>query len=526
MPAQRVSMRKIREVLRLRNTTELSKRQIGRAVGIGATAVGEYIGRAIAAGVPWPVPEEIDDAELERRLFPAQLPSSTLREMPDLERVHRELRRKGVTRMILWQEYKLTHPDGYNYSRFCDLYREWQGMLDMPMRQRHTPGERMFVDYTGMTMPIIDATTGEVRAAEIFAANIGASSFVYCEATESQSTTDFIGAHVRCFDAIGGVPQIVVCDNLKTGVTKAHRYDPIVNRGYSEMADHYGVAIIPARAYKPRDKAKVESTVQVVEQSILAPLRDRNFFSLAELNAAIAPLLIALNDRPFQKQPGSRRSVFEELDRPALRSLPPSRFELAEWKKARVNIDYHIDVLGHYYSVPYKYVRAQLDVRITATSVECFDGRSRIASHMRDHRRGQHTTLSEHMPEKHRRYAECTPELITQWAARIGEAMTQLLARIVESRAHPEQGYRTCLGILRLSKVYGDERLESAARHALAIGSKTYPSVESILKNGIDLRPNDRHALTHAPLVTHDNIRGPQYYGQPVEPHDMETDQC
>lgn len=339
---------------------------------------------------------------------------------------------------------------------------------------------------------------------------------MFAEATWTQASADWIGSHIRCFAHLGGVPEIVVPDNLKSGVTAAHRYDPELNRAYADMAEHYGVAIIPARSRKPRDKAKAESAVQVVEQSILAPLRDRIYFSLAELNNAIAQLLAALNDRAFQKRPGSRRSVFIELDRPMLRPLPASGYVFAEWKKVRVNVDYHVDVDGHYYSVPYKHVGAQIDVRASATTIECFAGTRRIASHLRNRVKGQHTTITEHMPRTHQQYATWTPERIISWAARFGAATAELAQRIIDSRAHPEQGYRACLGILRLGKVYGDDRLEAASRRALSLGSTHYKSIASILKHGLDQQPmNDLHDDI-APLE-HDNIRGANYYsGEPT----------
>jgi transposase len=532
MPAQRVSMRKVIDVLRLRGTTTLNTRQIAKSTGVGDTTVREYLRRAKTAGLSWPLPEDLDESELEGRLYPPPLPASIARPLPDFEAIHHELRRKGVTLTLLWEEHIAANPDGYRYSQFCELYKRWRADLDVVMRQVHRPGERLFVDYAGQTMNIIDNATGEVHTAQIFVATLGASNYTYVEATMSQRTADFVASHVRCFTFLSGVPEIVVPDNLKTGITKAHRYEPGINRTYTEVAEHYGFAIIPTRAVRPRDKAKVEVAVQIVERWILARLRDRTFFSLGELNAAIRPLAEELNDRPLQKLARSRSALFEELDRPALRPLPEHPYELAEWKKAKVNLDYHIEVAGHYYSVPHTFARKHVDIRATATAVECFAGMTRVASHMRDDRRGRHTTVDEHMPPQHRSYARDTPKEITRWAARIGESMTRLLTVIVESRAHPEQGYRTCLGILRMSKVYGEERREAAAHYALTIGARSYGSIESILKHGKDQRAGDSSDNTlDEPLVEHDNIRGPQYYRQSMEDNDMqtqqtETDQC
>ena len=497
-------------MLRLRSLGQLSHRQIAKAIGIARSTVATQLGRAEAAGLHWPLPEDLDDAALEALLFPEPPPTPIDKPLPDFAHVHQELCRKGVTRMLLWKEYKTSTPDGINYSRFCELYQQWRNQLDPVMRQHHRAGERIFVDYAGMTMPIVEAATGEISHAQIFVATLGASSYTFCEATRSQALEDWIGSHQRAFGFIGGVPEIVVPDNLKSGVKSPHRYDPEINRAYADMAEHYGVAVLPARSRKPRDKAKVETAVQIVERSVLAVLREHTFFSLAELNAAIAPLLKELNDRPFQKRPGTRRSLFEELDRPALRPLPERPYIVAEWKKARVNIDYHLEVDGHYYSVPHRYVHAQLDVRLSSSIVECFDGLERVASHMRSRTRGAHTTVGEHMPEKHRQYAEWTPERIAQWARRIGPSTVALVERIIAARAHPEQGYRTCLGILRLTKIYGDGIVERAAAYANEIGSSSYKSVESILKHRRYERAQPEPPPTDA--ITHGNLRGSNYY--------------
>ena len=503
-------MRKIREVLRLHYAAQMSVRAIARSLKASPATVGEYLRRAEVQGLTWPLPESLDDAELERRLFPAPLPSGTQRPLPHWSEMHRELRRKDVTLALLWQEYKAAHPEGLQYSWFCDQYRAWSAKLDVVMRQDHRAGEKMFVDYAGQTVPVVNRETGELREAQVFVAVLGASSYTFAEATWTQSLPDWTASHVRAFEFFGGCPELVIPDNLRSAVSRAHRYEPDTNPTYHDLARHYGVAVLPARVRRPRDKAKVEVAVQVVERWILAALRHRTFFSLAELNAAVAKLLERLNARAFRKLPGSRRSLFEQLDRPALRPLPSQRYVFAEWKKVRVNIDYHVEVDGHYYSVPYALVRRQLEVRTTATTVECIDRGQRVASHVRSSLKGRHTTVAEHMPEKHRRMGQWTPERFIRWAEKIGPHSAALITTVLGSRRHPQQAFRSCLGILRLAKTYGDVRLEAAARRALAIGGHSYRSVESILAHRLDEKPAEQLEL--AAPVEHHNIRGASYY--------------
>ena len=512
MPAQRLAMRQVHEVLRLKWEQGLSDRKIAHSLGISRPTVADYVRRAQAAGVSWPLPAPYDEEALERLLFPAvsaRTPAPHL--VPDWATVHRELKRKSVTLFLLWQEYKAATPNGLQYSWFCHTYRAWAQKLDLVMRQPHHAGEKLFVDYAGQGIPVVNGQSGEVHEVAIFVAVLGASNYTYAEATWTQGLPDWIGSHVRTFAALGGVPEIVVPDNLKAAVTRAHRYEPEINRTYAALAQHYGFAIIPARAAKPRDKAKVEVGVQVVERWLLARLRHHTFFSLAEVNTALTPLRLALNARPFKKLPGSRQQLFETLDRPALRPLPGSLYEYAEWKHARVNIDYHVEVEGHYYSVPYMLVRQQLDVRLSAQVVELFHKGKRVASHRRSALKGRHTTVAAHMPTAHQRYAEWTPQRLIHWAAHSGPATAQVVETILASRPHPQQGFRSCLGIMRLGKSYGDERLEAACQRALALGACSYKSLESILKHGLDRRP-----LPPKPDATagsaHMNIRGPQYY--------------
>jgi len=506
-------MRKLRDILRLHFAASLSNRAIARAIGVSASTVSDCLARARAADVGWPLPEALSDTALDEALYGPRVMRQASAEtaLPDYAEVHRELRRKGVTLMLLWTEYKAVHPDGLMYSAFCARYRAWRGHLDVVMRQTHIAGDKLFVDYAGHTMPVIDRATGEVRQAQIFVAVLGASNYTYAEATWTQSLPDWIGAHTRAFAFIGGVPNIVVPDNLKSGVTRAHRYDPDLNPTYQDMATHYGVAVVPARVRKPQDKAKAEVGVQIVERTILAVLRNRQFFSLAELNNAIAELLTRLNQRPFKKLPGSRHSQFDVIDRPALKPLPSTAYEYAEWKRARVHIDYHIEVERHYYSVPHNLIKRQLDVRITAVTIECFHKGQRVAAHRRSHQPGRHTTVTEHMPEQHRRHAQFSPERMQRWAANIGIETATLITQILSERPHPEQDYRTCLGILRLAKSYSDERLNAACARALILGTHRYKSIASILKKGLDQQP--LAATTEPQLPTdHGNLRGPGYY--------------
>jgi transposase len=523
MPRKRLSMRQVHDVLRLKWAGGLSDRQIAQSLGLSRPTVAAYVHRAQAAGLTWPLPETLDETALEQLLFPTP---ATLRTgsplAPDWAHVHRELTRKGVTLWLLWQEYKATAPDGFQYSWFCQGYRAWASKLDLVMRQSHRAGEKLFVDYAGQTLPIVNNHSGEVHEAQVFIAVLGASNYTYVEATWTQSLPDWIGSHVRTFAALGGVPEIVVPDNLKAAVTKAHRYEPEINRTYADLAHHYGVAIIPARAARPRDKAKAEVGVQVVERWILAALRHQTFFTLAEANAAIAGLLPALNARPFKKLPGSRQSLFASIDRPALRSLPDHPYVYAEWKHARVNIDYHVDVEGHYYSVPYVLVRQQLDVRVTSQVVELFHKNTRVASHHRSPLKGRHSTVAAHMPTAHQRYAEWTPQRLIDWAATSGVATSRVVEKILESRPHPQQGFRSCLGIMRLGKSYGAERLEAACRRALQIGACSYKSLESILKQGLDHQPVPPPPATTL-VVQHDNIRGALYYQSSLQENDHAT---
>ena len=509
MPGERLSMRKIREVLRLRFGHDLSQRAVARSLQLSAGAVNGYLSRARHAGITWPVPDDLDDEQLERLLFP--LPPDVpvdQRPVPDWAAVHRELRRPNMTLALLWEEYRSGVPDGFGYSWFCDLYRTWVGRLKPTLRQVHVAGERMFVDFAGQTMEVFDGTTGEARRAEIFVAVLGASSYTYAEAVWSQSLPEWISAHVNALAFFDGVPRQIVCDNLRSGITRACFYEPLVNRTYADMARHYGTTVIPARPYKARDKAKVEVGVQVVQRWILARLRYRRFFSLAELNSAIRALLGQLNDRPMRGWGTTRRALHQQVDRPALQQLPPTHYEYAEWKRCRVNLDYHVEIERHYYSVPFQLLRQTVEARITAKSVEVFHRGKLVATHLRSLRRHRPSTMPDHMPSSHRRYRDWTHERIRREAAAIGDDAVMLIDLILRSRPHPEQGFRSCIGILRLEKRYGAERLDAACARALALGTRSYTSVAAILNN----RQDRKRAETELPSLFHENIRGPGYY--------------
>jgi transposase len=505
-------MRKIEEVLRLKWGAGLSPRQIAKAVGVGRTTVSEYIARAEAAGISWPLPQGMDAAQLEQRLFKS--PGQAAKFAPaqaDFAVVHRELRRKGVTLLLLWQEYRERHPEGYSYSRFCERYGAWKGQLDVVMRQSHRAGEKLFVDYAGQTVEVVDPTSGEIREAQIFVAVLGASNYTYAEATWSQGLPDWIGSHVRALAFFAGVPEIIVPDNLRSAVSKAQRYEPDLNPTYQELAAHYGVAVIPARVRKPRDKAKAEGGVLLVERWILARLRHQQFFSLAALNAAIAAGLDVLNTRPFKKLEGSRRSHFEAIDRPALHPLPARAYEFAEWRKARVAPNLHIEVDSHYYSVPHTLVKRQLDVRLSGATVEVFHHGQRVAAHPRSQHRGGYTTLAEHLPEAHRRYLDWTPERLLRWGQKIGPATGAVIEHLLAARTHPQQAFNACFGVLRLSNGFGEPRLEAACARALTLGTVSYKRIAAILEKGLDRRPLPEPAQSTLPLE-HAHLRGSGYY--------------
>ena len=509
MATKRLPMRQIREILRLKYEQKLSHRVIAGACGVSLGTVSEYLGRSRRAGLDWPLPVELDDTALEARLFPPTGSTSRERVPPDLEHIHQELKRVGVTLHLLWEEYRETHPDGYAYSRFCEIYRRWAKKLKPSMRQAHRAGEKVFIDFSGKRPHWVNPRTGETVATELFVAVLGASNYTYAEALPSQRLHDWIGAHVRMVEFFGGSGRIWVPDQLKSGVTVPCRYEPGIQRTYQEAAQHYGAVVIPARARKPRDKAKAETHVLIAQRWILARLRNRTFFSLAALNAAIGECLGALNQRPMLQMGASRLELFERLDRPALQPLPAEGYELAAWKICRANIDYHIEVDRHVYSVPYPLRGEPLEARYTATAVEIYFKNRRVASHRRryDH---QPSTRPEHMPRSHRAHAEWTPSRLIRWARQTGLAAGTLVEEILQRRPHPEQGYRACLGLMRLGRQYGADRLEAASARALRLHSYSYRTVKNILASAQDRLPF--HDAAPDPTPHHANIRGAAYY--------------
>lgn len=506
-------MRKLKEVLRLQSLG-LSQHQIARSCSVSQSTVHEYVSAAQRAGVKWPLPEDWGDQQIEQAVFPQRPDPAIWRKHaePDWPQIHQELQtHKDLTLQLVWQEGRENNPEGYGYSRFCDLYRRWLKKLDLVLRQDHRAGEKMFVDYAGATIPIYDPASGAVNPAAVFVAVLGASSYTFAEATSGQDLPNWTGSHMRAFEFFGGVTEVVVPDNLKSAVTHPSYYEPDLNPTYHDLGEHYGVAIIPARPYRARDKAKAEVGVQVVQRWIVAALRKRKFFSLAEVNQAIAELLVRLNARPFRKRPGSRASLFAQLDQPALKPLPATRYQFGEWKTARVNIDYHIEVERHYYSVPYALVHLEVDVHWTAETVEVLHRGVRVASHVRSYVPAKATTLTEHMPKSHQKYVGRTPSRLIEDAQQIGPVTGQLVEAILAAKRHPEQGYRSCLGILRLAKTYPAERMEAAARRALRARAYNCQSMDSILKNQLDRVPLTSDPPV-PPAVDHDNIRGADYF--------------
>jgi transposase len=508
-------MRKVKEVLRLKYDLGLKDREIARSCSIPRSSVANYITRAKNAGIcSWPLSPDLSNEALEALLFPPnEAPVVVLsKNHPNFSWIHEELRRhKHVTLQLLWQEYKEAYPEGLQYSWFCESYRRWERKLDVVLRQEYRAGEKMFVDHAGQTVPIVNRQTGEVHQAVIFVAVLGASNYTYAEATWKKDLASWIGSHTRAVEFFHGVPVAVIPDNWKTGVKDACYYDPDLNPTYRDWADHYGTAVIPTRVRKPRDKAKVETGVQVVERWILAALRHHTFFSLAELNEAIRGLLVRLNNRKFRKLDTTRTKLFEALEKAVLKPLPKDPFTFAAWKKARVNIDYHIEIHRHYYSVPYQYVHEQVEARISEKTVEIFLKGRRIATHIRNNVPGKHTTLPDHRPKKHQDL-EWTVSRISAKGRAVGASTTAALEHIMKSRKHPELGYRACLGVLRLGDRYSNERLEAACKRALAMNACSYRSIQSILKTGLDRQNLDPPEIPVIHRESHANVRGAAYY--------------
>ena len=517
MSAPRVAMRKIKECLRLKLECGLSLERVARALGLSKGVVAKYVTRAGTLGLDWAALSVLDESEIAARLCAPVVRTRGQRAPMDLATMHVELRRKGMTLLLLWQEYQQANIDlpTYQYTQFCEHYHAYAGSLRRSMRQVHRAGEKLFIDYAGQTVPLVNPDTGEMRRAHIFVAVLGASNYTYACATDRETQVDWLRGLSQAFAYLGGVPELVVPDNPRALITVADRYEPELTLAAQRCAEHFGTAILPARPRHPQDKAKVEVGVQIVERWILARLRHQTFFSLAALNHAIADLLIDLNQRPFKKLPGTRLSWFESIDRPALRPLPMSAYEPATFKRAKVHIDYHIDIDGHYYSVPHSLVGKTIEARITDTVVEILHAGQRVASHPRSASQGRHTTINAHMPASHRAHLEWTPARFRRWASDIGPATGELVDHLLTHKPHPEMGYRSCLGLLSLARTYGQSRLEAPCVRANAIGSRTRNPVLSILQNGLDQQPLPEPAQTDWVGPEHDNLRDPTDFDVP-----------
>lgn len=505
-------MRTVREILRLHFEHGLSFRAIARACAVSPTTVGDHVDRARRSAQPWSHLSALDDSSLKTALFPDADVPVVRKSLPDFDYLRSEMKRKGVTLQLLWEEYRAVHPDGYSRTQFFELYRRHGKTIEPVMRFTHKAGDKLFVDFSGDRPSYVDRKTGEVIEPELFVAAMGASSRIYAAAVPSQQLPDWIRVHADAFEYFGGVPACVVPDNLKSGVKTACKYDPEANPVYAELAAHYGVAIIPARPREPRDKAKVENGVQNAQRRILAVLRNRTFFSLAELNEAIAVELEKLNNRPMQGIGKSRNQLFDEIDRPALKPLPSSRFQLREWKKAKVNIDHHIAVQRCYYSVPYTLIGKEVEVCLTATTVEIFHDGKRITSHARAYRPGTFVTIHEHRPHSHQKHLEWTPQRMRHWGETIGANTGAMIEAIIGTVVHPDHAYGKCLGLLRLAKKCGNDRLELACGRALKLQAISYQSVKNILEKGLEHAELSQEAEELDLPLLHENVRGSEYY--------------
>ncbi len=513
MAALRLPMRKLREVIRLKLQGKQSGRAIAKSCGLSPSTVSEYLGRVAVAGLTWPLPAALDDAALEHLLFPDEGHPVSDRPEPDWIWVHQELQRRHVTKLLLWQEYREAQPAGYQYSQFCERYLKWARPLSATMRQAHRAGEKVFLDFSGAGLDVADALTGECRKAVLFVAVLGASNLTYVEPVLHQDLPTWVGCHVRAFDFFGGTTPVWVPDNLRAAVTRADKYEPELNPTYAELARHYEAAVIPARPYKPRDKAKVEGAVLIAERWILAVLRHRTFYSMEELRTAVAGLLTRLNDKQMRRLKKSRRQLFEEIERAALKPLPARPYELAIWAKPTVAPDYHVAFDDHFYSVSYLLLGERLELRATETTIEILHHNLVVASHVRSYFKGGYSTRVEHMPRGHREHAEWTPQRIIAWAKKVGPNTGGLVEAIMAAKKHPEHGFKRCLGILRLRKQYADERIERACGRALRFGMLTYKQVKAILQNNLDrevVPEPETQAQLDLPL--RQNIRGGDYY--------------
>lgn len=510
MARKRLNMRKIKEVLRLRLDQKQGLRDISKACGIGYGTVCNYLERAVGAGLSWPLPEEMSDSALELLLFPPPLPKGVVRPLPEWSYIRSELSRKGVTLALVWQEYKKTHPTGYEYTRFVQLFHAFEGAHSYTMIQHHRPGEKIYVDFSGMTMEITDPATGEKQTAQVFCAATGYSQFLYARVCLTQGLRDWLDCHSTAFEFFGGVPEVIVPDNLKSGVKSACRYEPELNPAYADLARHYNVAVLPARVRKPKDKAKVESGVLQVERWVLAPLRDRIFFSIEEAQLAVDAELFKVNSRKLSDVPYSRSELFEREEKALLKPLPAERYAFAEWRNARIGPDYHVWCESHAYSVPHRLCGQQVQVRLTTFRVEIFQDSKLVATHDRGLGFRHISTVDEHMPESHQAHAQWTPQRLARWAAESGPCVRELVEQMLMKFVRPQHGFRPAFGLIGLSKKYGHERLERACARALRARATNYKSVKSILEKGLDQL--DMPLETQSSPVAHDNVRGADYF--------------
>jgi transposase len=506
-------MQHLREILRQKLALGRSHREVARSLSISPSTVAGVFAIARSLGLDAPAVEALTDAELEARMYPAS-PPTCMRPEPDCAALHLELRRPGVTLALLHVEFLAAHPDGLRYTAFCDRYRAWSKRRSPVMRQVHIAGDKLFVDYAGMKPRIVDPITGEITEVELFVAVLGASNYTYAEATRTQQVADFVASVTRTLTFLGGAPRAIVPDQLKSAVIKACRYDPGVQRTTAELGRHYDTTILPARPKSPRDKAKVEVGVQIAERWLLARIRNETFTSLGALNARLAVLTADLNARTMRTYKASRRELFERLDKPQLTPLPDEPFEASTWKKVGLNIDYHVAFDHHFYSAPHALRQEDIElwVRATATTVEILHDRTRVAAHIRSYVHGGYTTTIEHMPSSHRAHAEWTPSRILAWAEQVGPNARALCEVILRERHHPEWGYRSCLGLFRLAKKYGNERLDAASRRALYAGARSYRPVLTILQHNLDGQPLPQPDVPASAGASHENVRGPDYY--------------
>jgi transposase len=499
---RRLDMLKAREILRLRHELKLSLREIGQACNCGKSTVSEVLGRAEKAGITWPI--VLSDKQLMSMLYPP-VENKTSPPEPDIEYIFCEMKKKSVTLMLLWEEYKEKHPDGIMYTQFCERYRNFKKNNKISMHKEHKAGGEVEVDWAGDTMSYVEPQTGKIRSAYIFVAVLPASSYPFAYAYGDMKTSNWIDAHVRAYEYFGGVPKVTIPDNTKTAVINADRVDPVLNKSYSEMAKHYRTTLIPARAGRPKDKAADENMVGNVSRRIIAALRNRQFFSLYEINQAISEELMKLINRPFQKLEGNRLSAFEKIDKPFLQPLPTTKYEYSEWKETKVQFNYHVDFDGFFYSVHYSHINSKCSVRATSKTIEIYIGSQRIAAYPRNYNTfKRYTTFPEHMPEGHKAVSGWSPERFLSWAEKVGPNTRELIKHILESREYPVQTYRTCMGIMRFSKSYSNEIIENASRETLDKNTCSYKYFSIILKQ---VRAKASQINTER-IIAHNNVRG------------------